>query len=205
MAKRIVAPGDTFGRFTVESFGPRGRYRTWWCRCVCGTLKLITEGNMKSTVSCGCWRRERIGNARRTHGRTKTTEHKIWSGMLYRCLNKDARQYPDYGGRGISVIARWSRFENFLADMGPRPSTLHTLERTDNGAGYSPSNCIWALPEQQQNNRRVSAYITVHGERLTLAQAGQRYSVNPNTIADRIRRIGLTPEEAVRTPSKRRG
>ncbi len=76
--------------------------------------------------------------------------------MLTRCRNPKFRQFADYGGRGITVCARWLRYENFLADMGRRPSQSHSLDRYPNGDGnYEPSNVRWATRSEQMKNRRM--------------------------------------------------
>lgn len=83
--------------------------------------------------------------------------YNTYQGMLYRCNNPSSRNYKNYGGRGIRVSDEWENsFEQFLADMGPRPKG-HTLDRLDNDKGYTKYNCRWATRKQQSCNRRVGA------------------------------------------------
>lgn len=90
--------------------------------------------------------------------------------MKARCSNPRSIVWPLYGGRGITVCRRWKAFEAFFADMGPRPSPHHTIERKDNCGDYTPSNCIWATRKQQMNNQRNNHIITFLGKTQTLAQ-----------------------------------
>jgi hypothetical protein len=74
--------------------------------------------------------------------------------MRYRCNNPNHHAYENYGGRGITVCSRWDNFENFLQDMGPRPSLEYTLDRIENNGNYEPNNCKWATALEQRHNRR---------------------------------------------------
>lgn len=114
------------------------------------------------------------GEVRRINGkRVATPEYRSWQMMKNRCLNPKARDYPYYGGRGITFCKAWERYENFLADMGRKPTTAHTLERKNVDRNYTPSNCVWATRETQSRNRPYAA--TRHWE------LAEKLAVSPAT------------------------
>ena len=153
--------GQKFNKLTIIERSPnRGRYRTMWhCKCDCGNTTIVNADNLKygRTKSCGCLN---VGNI--VHGFSRTTENMIWNAMNQRTRNKNNKDYDRYGGRGITVCKRWSKFENFLKDMGPRPKGL-SLDRIDNDKGYSPENCRWATSSEQARNTRRNNRITIDG------------------------------------------
>jgi len=88
------------------------------------------------------------------HGWAATPTYNSWSSMISRCYDPTNASYPIYGGRGITVCARWlESFENFLADMGERPEGM-TLERKNGNRNYEAANCKWATLAEQNANRR---------------------------------------------------
>lgn len=127
-------------------------------------------------------------------------EYATWNGMRARCHNPNNPNYPRYGSRGIEVCERWrSSFENFLEDMGHRPSTSHSLERKDNNGNYELDNCRWATPSEQARNRRSSRFIEMDGERLTLIEWSERFNIGAPTIIQR-EKAGWGIERAIKTP-----
>lgn len=119
--------------------------------------------------------------------------------MLKRCYTKSDKHFPDYGGRGITICERWrGSFENFLEDMGPRPSADYSIDRIDNDGNYTPENCRWATRSQQASNRRTRKdreRFLVNGEHLTTAELSAKYGMKYHTVRYRLRN-GWNPERA---------
>lgn len=92
------------------------------------------------------------------------------------------KSYQNYGGRGIRVCERWDDFAVFFADMGPRPSPQHTIERIDNDGDYEPSNCRWATRKEQAQNRRTAVYLESDGLRLSISEWSRRTGMPFNRI-----------------------
>jgi len=160
---RDLTKENPFGRLTVIKRAENDKWgnRRCLCECVCGNIKTINESSLISggTQSCGCMTKGRHA----THGMTKTPEYGIWGKMKDRCYKRSDGGYKHYGGRGIAVCDRWLIFfENFITDMGLRPSLNHSIERKDNNGDYEPGNCKWATClEQNQNKRNNRIFIAI--------------------------------------------
>lgn len=199
--------GRNFGKLTVEHIttprrGKSGRILEWhWmCLCECGGRTEVQASNLKNdhTTSCGCYRAEQCGNNFRTHGESgnydRSSEYATWSEMKRRCYNPNCEAYKDYGARGIQICDRWlESFDNFLADMGRRPSNKHSIERKENDGDYAPDNCIWATRKVQNSNRRNNHYLTHNGETHTITEWSRIIGVG---IATLLRRLELGWDES---------
>lgn len=145
------------------------------------------------------WRRhgdpERVKDQ---HGKVGTPVYRSWGGMVSRCTSPTNPSYPRYGGRGITVCPEWMDFRQFYADMGDPPAGT-SIERLDNDGPYSPDNCRWATPIEQNNNRRANRHVNVNGERLTWAEAARRSQIPYGTLAYRIK-AGWSIDKIITTP-----
>jgi hypothetical protein len=153
---------ETFGRLTAawpvgrKQYAGGGTQIMWLVFCGCGNRLVIPRCSFGIQISCGCAKLEALRSPSRkrgTHGMAGTGAHVSWLEMRRRCLNPRTREYPNYGGRGITICARWATFQKFFLDMGPRPQGK-SLDRVNNNGNYEPSNCKWSTPSEQALNRR---------------------------------------------------
>jgi len=135
--------------------GKQGVY--WKFLCDCGNTKERLAKQRNYLISCGCQAKkvhsERMKLLNKTHGMTGSPEWNSWVSMKDRCTNQNNPKFQHYGGRGITFCDRWSKFENFYADMGKRPDNM-TLDRIDVNGNYEPLNCKWSTHLEQRHNRR---------------------------------------------------
>lgn len=129
----------------------------------------------------------------------------VWNAMTQRCHNPKHHKYPTYGARGITVCERWlgeNGYENFEADMAPRPSMLHTIDRIKNDLGYFKDNCRWATRSEQQRNRRVNVMVTI-GARTQCQKAwADEVGIRISTFRRRME-LGWTGENLLQPPDQK--
>jgi hypothetical protein len=162
-----------------------------------------------NTASCGCLNSQntiRRNKLTATHGEYSdggySPEIKIYASMQQRCCNPSNKAFHNYGGRGIKVCDRWSGpsgFQNFLEDMGRRPSSDHSLDRIDVNGDYCPENCRWATRMEQANNRRTCKYLEHQGKTQTISQWCRELDLCKSLTRHRLQ-AGWSVEEALTTP-----
>ncbi len=163
--KHHVQPGQRFGRGVVTDPEIRVTYQSGTScrgarlRCDCGTVYEASISHLinERVSSCGCLKREATVARNTTHGMTSHPLYHTWKNMMARCYKPQHPDYPNYGGRGITVCPRWHDVAAFLEDIegliGPRPEG-HSLDRIRSGLGYKPRNTRWATDAQQVANAR---------------------------------------------------
>lgn len=185
--------GFQAGRLTVIGHHGRIGKRTYLiCRCECGRSVRMRADALTRNESCGC--------SRVKHMKSHSPEFRSWAHMLERCYNPKDKSYARYGGRGITVCERWrDSSAQFIADMGPKPSASHSLDRRDNNGNYEPDNCRWATRAEQNRNYGRNVNLTVGDETLCVADWAKRLGIGRSTIEFRLK-AGWPTERALFTP-----
>jgi hypothetical protein len=137
-------------------------------------------------MSKPCPARAHLGtkNSQFRHGLSYTSEYRIWASMVGRTSNPNTANYKYYGAKGILLCERWRDAAVFYADMGPRPSPGHSLERVDNSRGYEPGNCVWATAKTQARNK---SWTTRCSDGVALSDRAESIGVSPSLAKGRWR------------------
>lgn len=196
----LVKKNKTYGRLlAVAPVGYNKHNQSLWkFVCTCGkeisvVPSRVTRGVLKS---CGCLRKEIGKKQLTTHGMRGYRIYDIWCGMKQRCDDKKSPNYKHYGGRGISYEERWSKFENFYADMKDGYDNKKSLDRLDNNGNYCKENCRWATRVEQANNKSTTLYIKYRTENKTLAEWCRELNIKYVKTWLRIYRYKWSPEKA---------
>lgn len=178
----------------ISSAGSRDGKLDWNCQCHCGNIFVARGTSLRSNQVSGCpaCSLEKCKSLLTTHGGCYSKEYIAYGAMKQRCYYQKNKRYNRYGGRGITVCHRWlESFENFLADMGEKPSDDHSIERIDNNGNYEPGNCRWATRVEQANNRKNNTRIEINGRIQNLTQWSKESGINRTVILRRLKR-GIT-------------
>lgn len=184
-----------------------------YCHCGCGQkTSLVKSSNKTLGVTRGEPRRFISGHntvpefmsevktrhGHGGHGNRRSSTYSSWVGMKSRCLNPKDKNFRYYGGRGITICERWMTFENFLADMGEKPTRL-TIDRKNNDGNYEPGNCRWATVKQQNRNKRGNNRLLWQGRCYTVTELAEVYGMVRSTLQSRLRK-GMSLDQAINTP-----
>lgn len=191
MAKIKDIRNQRFGR--LVALYPTGEANNngafiWHCICDCGNYIDVAGVYLRNgnTKSCGC------GQVyyHQIHGMSNTPEFAAWRAMIDRCYNKKNKHYKNYGGRGIKVCDRWlESFESFFEDMGPRPSSKHSIDRIDVNGNYCPENCRWATIKEQTINKRTNRFLyDDQGNKFTHSQIAYQFEVGRYVVARLVKK-----------------
>lgn len=202
---RVDHNQERFGRLVAQRAELRDGVVWWFCRCDCGNTITVRGESLRrgTTKSCGCLRRELVAaRTRKTNAIERHPLYHVWVGMRARCRNPNDPRFASYGGRDIVVCERWRDFWKFVEDVGPRPSTKHTLDRRDNAGPYSPENCRWATSKEQQRNSRANQTLTFDGRTQCIAAWAEEMGIAMGTLRARLG-LGWSIDQALTTHVKR--
>ncbi len=169
----------------------------WLCICDCGQTCTKVSGMLKRGVEY-CSNRCALRKTNLKHGMSYSQEYRAWVSAKSRCYLPTHKNYATYGGRGITMFDGWKEdFSAFFAYVGPAPSPKHTLDRIDPDGDYVPGNVRWATQQEQNNNRRDTIMVHVHGEDISLADLARKHGLIYGSLFSRYAR-GLRGEELLK-------
>lgn len=209
----IDLTGQRFNKLLVLEYVYTKNGQVYWkCQCDCGNIKNITGSHLRTghTKSCGCLQKEitiKRLEQQTKHGLRHTRIYETWVNMKTRCLNKNNKNYSNYGGRGIKVCDKWKNdfmsFYNWAMENGYRDDL--TIDRIDVNGNYEPNNCRWTTIEKQNNNRRNNYVVLYKGESKTLEEWSKILPINISSSVLRYRIVhNWDIEKAFTKPVDRR-
>lgn len=178
--------GSRVGNFTVLKLDHVDNYRHkfYQCQCDCGTIFVKRDDIIKNAKHQACNNCKRNRADMVVHNKSNTKLYRIYYGMKQRCNNQRAREYHNYGARGITVCDEWE--DNFISFYhwsianGYEPGLQ--LDRKDNNGNYEPSNCRWVTPVVNSNNKRTCIYFEHNGKKLSINEWSRELGINKNTL-----------------------
>lgn len=196
-----------FGRLqAIKKSVKQSGYRALWdCKCDCGrdfvaNRSALTSGNTKS---CGCLKIDQLTQRNTKHGKARSSEYNLWTRIKRVCTRPQSNRYVYYGARDIKMCERWHQsFQDFLSDIGQRPTPRHSLDRINNNGDYEPKNVRWATCQEQMLNTRSNRHIIYKEQKLTISQASATFGINYFTLYTRLQH-GWPVEKAISTPVRK--
>jgi hypothetical protein len=200
MGKKIDLTGQRFGRIVVLHETPKrdkGGNVLWECKCDCGNITCTSSQNLRRgyTKSCGCYNHDIIT---KDNPKYKRPLYFIYHSMKCRCYNPNDRAFHNYGARGIKISDAWKtyeKFEKWALKNGYKKGLW--LDRINNDLDYSPDNCRWATPKEQQNNKRTNVKVNINGVVKTIHEWADYSGIKPMTIKRRIE-LGWSAEDLLK-------
>lgn len=188
----INLTGKRFGRLVVLGLYGKNIEASqpiyyWVCLCECGNQKPIQGVCLRrgTTTSCGCYGKEQAFKKNATHNETgSSAEYSSYSHAKNRCNNPKHHAFSEYGGRGIKFL--FNSYEEFLAELGRKPTAQHSIDRIDVNGNYEKGNVRWASKSEQQCNRRNTRTLTVKGETHNLIKWARITGIKYSTITSRM-------------------
>lgn len=203
-----------FGRLLVLGYlgSRKGGVHAWAYRCDCGTVYYALGSNMVRglTSSCGCAHPTDPTRTRQwRNGAGDVSWYSRWAGIVRRCTDPRSHKYHNYGARGITVAPQWvASVETFIRDLiaeiGDVPFPGAQLDRINNDGNYEPGNVRWATRQDQMGNTRLTRYLELNGERLSVSEWSRRTGKSKSCLFHRIK-IGWSDEAVLTTPVAKRG
>lgn len=187
--------GQRFNRLTVIGFAgiSKTNKKLWYAVCECERITIAEGHNLKSghTKSCGCLAEKTKKRGSIKHGATvggNSVEFNTYHRAKGRCTNPTNPRYKNYGGRGIRF--KFRNFQDFLGEIGKRPSSNHSLNRIDNDGDYESGNVEWALPAQQARNKQKTKVLKIDNSSKSLQEWCEQYGANYRNVRRRIYNLG---------------
>jgi hypothetical protein len=185
----------------IEDFGrikyPKSTVILVKCKCLCGNEIVVRKPHFlkNHTKSCGCLNKEKTSQINKTHNLSKSSTYRSWVAMIQRCVNKNIKQYKNYGNRGIKVCDSWLKFDNFLLDMGIKPNDDFQIDRIDNNGNYEKNNCKWSSRIENCNNKNNNVKYNYKGELLSVTEISRRSGITRSRISSWKNRSNYSVEK----------
>jgi len=169
---------------------------SWEYRCQCGVMGAML-GSRLSRIQHTCWHQ--------AHRHSRHPAYRCWAHMVARCRCATDEKYPLYGGSGVVVFEPWvSDFAAFLAHIGERPSSKHSIDRYPNPYGnYEPGNVRWATAKEQSRNKRNNIYVEYQGRMMLLADLAEQAGLSLPMLYGRLK-MGWGLERALTRPVRKK-